>query len=61
MRRTWPVLLVLILSVFAVPALAQTTGSGFNLSWSALDPGNDKSAQIIQNIFPTSGSGSTLR
>ena len=58
MRRNWLVFLVLILSVFAVPALAQTTGtgSGFNVSWSALNPGNDKSAQIIQNIFPTSGS-----
>ena len=59
MRRNWPVLLALILCIFAVPALAQTTGtgSGFNVSWSALDPGSDKSAQIIKNIFPTSGSG----
>ena len=59
MRRTWPALLILILTIYALPALAQTTGtsSGFNMSWSALDPGTDKSAQIIQNIFPISGSG----
>jgi conjugal transfer/type IV secretion protein DotA/TraY len=60
MRRIWPAVPVLLLTVIAVPALAQTTaatGSGFNLSWSALDPGNDWAAQVIQNVFPVSGTG----
>jgi conjugal transfer/type IV secretion protein DotA/TraY len=58
MRRLWPYLLVVVLAAIAMPAWAQTTpkaGSGFNLSWSALDPGNDLSATIIQNVFPISG------
>ena len=56
MRRSWPVLLVALLVAVAVPAVAQTsTGSGFNLSWSALDPGTDWAAQVIQNVFPISG------
>ncbi|NPD66357.1 DotA/TraY family protein (plasmid) [Lichenicola cladoniae] len=45
-----------MLVTVAMPALAQTpTGSGFNLSWSALDPGSDWAAQVIQNVFPISG------
>ena len=56
MRRSWPVLLVALLVAIAVPAAAQaSTGSGFNLSWSALDPGTDWAAQVIQNVFPISG------
>jgi conjugal transfer/type IV secretion protein DotA/TraY len=56
MRRSWPVLLAALLVLVAVPAVAQTsTGSGFNLSWSALDPGSDWAAQVIQNVFPISG------
>jgi conjugal transfer/type IV secretion protein DotA/TraY len=59
MRRWWPYLLGAAIAAIAMPAWAQTasstTGSGFNLSWSALDPGNDLSATIIQNVFPISG------
>ena len=57
MRRFWPAVLVLLLTMVAVPAFAQTTAtnSGFNLSWSALDPGNDWAATVIQNVFPISG------
>jgi conjugal transfer/type IV secretion protein DotA/TraY len=57
MRRSWPAVLVLLLTMVAVPAFAQTTAtnSGFNLSWSALDPGNDWAATVIQNVFPISG------
>jgi conjugal transfer/type IV secretion protein DotA/TraY len=57
MRRLWPAVLVVLLTVFAIPAFAQTTAtnSGFNLSWSALDPGNDWAATVIQNVFPISG------
>jgi conjugal transfer/type IV secretion protein DotA/TraY len=57
MRRSWPAVLVLLLTMIAVPAFAQTTAtnSGFNLSWSALDPGNDWAATVIQNVFPISG------
>jgi conjugal transfer/type IV secretion protein DotA/TraY len=57
MRRSWPAVLVLLLTIVAVPAFAQTTAtnSGFNLSWSALDPGNDWAATVIQNVFPISG------
>ena len=60
MRRSWPAMLVLLLATTAFPAFAQTTtgtGSGFNLSWSALDPGNDWAATVIQNVFPISGTG----
>ena len=41
------------------PALAQTsstTGSStFNISWSALDPGDDWTWQMLQSVFPVSG------
>ncbi|WP_159014647.1 DotA/TraY family protein [Acidisoma sp. S159] len=57
MRRLWPAVLVVLLTVVAIPAFAQTTAtnSGFNLSWSALNPGNDWAATVIQNVFPISG------
>ncbi|WP_158803492.1 DotA/TraY family protein [Acidisoma sp. L85] len=57
MRRPWLILLVMLLSAVALPAFAQTTATngGFNLSWSALDPGNDWAATVIQNVFPISG------
>ena len=60
MRRSWPALLILLLATIAVPALAQTaapTQSSFNVSWSALNPGNDWAATVIQNVFPISGTG----
>ena len=46
-----PVALLILLAVATSPAQAQS----YNLSWSALDPGNDWSAQIIQSVFPVSG------
>lgn len=63
MRRSWLALPILIAAVAAAaPALAQTaaptTGSGFNVSWSALTPvPGDFAAQVIQNVFPVAGSG----
>ena len=60
MRRLWPALLILTIVAVAVPAMAQTAapaGGDFNISWSALDPGNDWAAQIIRNVFPISGTG----
>jgi conjugal transfer/type IV secretion protein DotA/TraY len=61
MRRALPICLVLILVSIAVPALAQTTGtgSGFNISWTALNPGTDWAWQMIQSVFPISGSPPT--
>ena len=61
MRRFRLVLFTLLVTVLAVPALAQTTAtatdSNFNVSWAALDPGTDWAAQVIQGVFPVTGSG----
>ena len=62
MRRSWLFPLLLLVASLATPALAQTTtptaDSGFNMSWTALTPvPGDFAAQIIQNVFPVSGSG----
>jgi len=60
MHRSWPAVLILLLATIAVPALAQTaapTQGSFNVSWSALNPGNDWAATVIQNVFPISGTG----
>lgn len=45
------------LFLLSAPALAQPAPAApnYNVSWSALDPGNDWSAQIIQSVFPVSG------
>jgi conjugal transfer/type IV secretion protein DotA/TraY len=61
MRRALPICLVLIMVSISVPALAQTagTGGGFNISWSALNPGTDWAWQMIQSVFPISGSSPT--
>jgi hypothetical protein len=40
------------------PAFAQTTGNTtnpYNVSWSALNPGTDWAAQVLQSLFPISG------
>jgi conjugal transfer/type IV secretion protein DotA/TraY len=43
----------------ALPAMAQTApNSGMNMSWSALDPGDDWAAQVIKSIFPVIGTSS---
>ena len=62
MRRSISILIVLLLVASIGPACAQTAtspSSGFNLSWSALDPGNDWTAQMINSVFPVNGPGST--
>jgi len=48
------VLLLLFLLASAGPGFAQTTNS-YDVSWSALDPGNDWAAQVLRSIFPISG------
>jgi conjugal transfer/type IV secretion protein DotA/TraY len=60
-RSTRPfiaLLFVLLLAAIAGHAAAQTATpfSPNNVSWSALDPGNDWSAQAIQSVFPVNGS-----
>ena len=44
--------------LLAGPALAQ--GTGVNLSWSALDPGDDWAAIVIRSVFPINGSAGTV-
>ena len=57
--RFFPLALLLLIT-FAGVANAQTsTGSGFNLSWSALDPGNDWAWTTIQSVFPINGNPPT--
>ena len=36
----------------AAPAQAQGLPAGTNLSWEALDPGDDWSARVIRSVFP---------
>jgi conjugal transfer/type IV secretion protein DotA/TraY len=60
-RSTLPfiaLLFVLLLAAIAGRAVAQTAtpSNPNNVSWSALDPGNDWSAQAIQSVFPVNGS-----
>lgn len=59
MRRTIPPLIIILLIALAGPAFAQAggggTGSGFDISWSALDPGNDWAAQMVKSVFPIDG------
>ncbi|MEA2756097.1 MAG: hypothetical protein QOJ54_2386, partial [Aliidongia sp.] len=51
------VLLVMLSAVIADLSIAQTVtpSAPSDLSWSALDPGNDWSAQAIQSVFPVNG------
>jgi conjugal transfer/type IV secretion protein DotA/TraY len=56
--RPYRILLAALLLVASFdPAFAQTApnSSGFNISWSALDPGNDWAAQAIESVFPVNG------
>ena len=57
MRRATPWFLLLVLLSIAAPALADTTApsSGFDLSWAALDPGNDWVANTVNAVFPVNG------
>jgi conjugal transfer/type IV secretion protein DotA/TraY len=54
MRIPWPVLLSLSLLIIAGPAFAQATNP-YDVSWSALDPGNDWAAQVLRSLFPIPG------
>ncbi len=59
MRRPWPLLLSFALVCLALPAMAQTApSSGMNMSWSALDPGDDWAAQVLKSLFPVIGTSS---
>ena len=59
MRRHWPLLLSFVLVCMALPAMAQTApNSGMNMSWSALDPGDDWAAQVLKSLFPVIGTSS---
>ena len=61
MRHPWTVPLALLIAAAALaePALAQAPAAGinpYNVSWAALSPGNDWAAQVIQSLFPVTGS-----
>ena len=61
-RRSLTLALALVL-LFMDAALAQTSSttssSTFNISWSALDPGDDWTWQMLQSVFPVSGTPPT--
>ncbi|MBN8925220.1 MAG: DotA/TraY family protein [Rhodospirillales bacterium] len=54
-------LLVLTLVIIAIagPAFAQGTNP-YDVSWSALNPGNDWAAQVVQSLFPVNGATAGL-
>ena len=60
MRRPWigPLVLLVAVAALAGPAIAQTPSGAnnpYNVSWAALNPGNDWAAQVIQSLFPITG------
>jgi conjugal transfer/type IV secretion protein DotA/TraY len=62
MRRLIHFLPIALLFVFAIAdaAYAQTGGGpSFNVSWSALDPGDDWAWKTIQSVFPVNGNPPT--
>ena len=54
MRITKLLLLTLIIIAIAGPAFAQATNPN-DVSWAALDPGNDWAAQVLRSLFPIPG------
>lgn len=58
-RRILPSLSIAIIAlVFAAPALAQSAAPAtpsYDVSWSALDPGQDWAAEMIKAVFPING------
>lgn len=48
------VLLTLAITAIAGPAFAQASNP-YDVSWSALNPGNDWAAQVVQQLFPVNG------
>ena len=60
-RKPLPFALALFF-LFADAAFAQApapSSSTFNISWSALDPGNDWTWQMLQSVFPVNGTPPT--
>ena len=55
MRICTLLFLVLAITVIAGPAFAQTTNP-YDVSWSALDPGQDWAAIVVKSLFPTGAS-----
>jgi conjugal transfer/type IV secretion protein DotA/TraY len=55
MRLLPTALLSLAALAIAEPALAQQ--ADYNVSWAALNPGNDWAAQVLQSLFPMYGAG----
>ena len=55
MRLLPTALLSLAALAIAEPALAQQ--ANYNVSWAALNPGNDWAAQVLQSLFPMYGAG----
>ncbi len=53
MRRSWTLPLALTLLCVATAAHA-TAGNAYQTTWSALSPGNDWAAQVLQSLFPIS-------
>jgi conjugal transfer/type IV secretion protein DotA/TraY len=54
MRAPLLILFTLALLVIAGPAFAQSINP-YDVSWAALDPGNDWAAQVLRSIFPIPG------
>ena len=54
MRFLLLLLFVVAVTAVAGPAFAQTTNP-YDVSWSALDPGNDWAAQVVASLFPAGG------
>ena len=54
MRTLWIVFVVVAAVALATPALAQATNP-YDVSWAALDPGNDWAAQVLRSLFPIPG------
>ena len=60
MRHPPPTLflgLLLPALLLAGPALAQT---GVDMSWSALDPGDDWAATVVRSVFPVGGASGAV-
>lgn len=58
MRSLSLLVLTLVILVAAAPAFAQGTNP-YDVSWSALSPGNDWAAQVVQSLFPVNGTSGT--
>ncbi len=56
-RPPRPALALALLPLMAGPAMAQANPAG--VAWSALSPGDDWTAQLIQSIFPVPGAAGT--